>query len=287
MRQFRKISSPKEAIEFTRALYHSSQLVLEPSELTKARRDTNEQRKSTYGRKSRVKSGIILLMNENNNDGSDANFTRDLAVKVALEKVTLTQALHFLRIIFSAVQDSTVKDWIDMELLGYQDIDSLPNYRTSPGTLMANVEFASIGNVVHATMQIPTKLDCIKDSRLRLTESITSIEDYANCKTRKNLQKPVDLRVANTISDIDANNPFTIINAWQPISMSHLTQVQNAVRTKVIDILLKLNENGVTIEDGLEKSLSKELTKDVISIIHNNINIGDNNTFKNTGVSIS
>lgn len=206
-----------------------------------------------------------------------------IIVEIANGSKKLTDALFELKILLSDLGSLEVVSWIDSELKGYETDEKIPEYRKFGGVLCGNIEQSVLGSIVQRKMAIPIKVDRLDFRRRYLRENITEIENYAEEKEQGEITIPVDIRIANQIAALKLNEFTQIVSAWFKIPPSTYTTIINAVRSKILDILIMLekkygNLDDYTIDFGKEDE-RVEVSQLVVNIIHNDnsISIGDNN----------
>ncbi len=206
-----------------------------------------------------------------------------IIVEIANGSKKLTDALFELKILLSDLGSLEVVSWIDSELKSYETDEKIPEYRKFDGVLCGNIEQSVLGSIVQRKMVIPIKVDRLDFRRRYLRENITEIENYAEEKEQGEITIPVDIRIANQIAALKLNEFTQVVSAWFKIPPSTYTTIINAVRSKILDILIMLekkygNLDDYTIDFGKEDE-RVEVSQMVVNIIHNDnsISIGDNN----------
>ncbi len=211
-----------------------------------------------------------------------------ITISVAKGEKMLTDALFELKILLSDLGNSEITAWIENELNGYPPNKGCapPPYRKLKGTMLGTIQSIEMGRIINRRMVIPIKTDKMSFVDTYIWDNITSIEKYANDDSKsENRQIPVDLRVANSIADIELEPPYSqIISAGIIIPPSKYTDITNGVKQKILDILLLLEKTYGSINDYvIDFNSSKEkakTAKQIINIVYNNsdnISVGDNN----------
>lgn len=213
-----------------------------------------------------------------------------IIVEIANGSKKLTDALFELKILLSDLGSSEVASWIDSELSGYGAQDNIPDYREFEGTLCGNVEQLVLGNLVQRKIIIPIKKDYPDFNRRRLRENITAIEECEGNKESKEISIPIDMVNANSVTALAIGDFVQIISAWLKIPPSTYTAILNAVKSRILDILLMLekkygNLDDYTIDFGKDEERA-EISQIVVNIIHNDnsISMGDNNKISKSKV---
>lgn len=222
-------------------------------------------------------------------DSSGSKKRSKIIVEVANGSKNLTDALFELKILLSDLGNTEIVAWIDSELSGYKD-NNVPKYREFNGVLCGNVLQVGGGGLLKRQMVIPVKVDKLEYTKCRLKDNITAIAGYENKEEKGEISMPVDMRIANLIADLELNELCQINNAWFKIPLSKYTDILNAVKSRVLDILLMLekkygNLDSYTIDFGKGEERD-EISQIVINIIYNDngISMGDNNKISKSKV---
>ncbi len=213
-----------------------------------------------------------------------------IIVEVANGNKKLTDALFELKILLSDLGSSEIISWIDSELSGYKD-DNIPAYREFDGILFGNTLQA--GRLVRRNMAIPIKSEHSDCTHVKLRDNITAIEGFEKREDKSDLSISVNAILANAVAAYNPEAYCEINNAWIKIPLSKYTDILNAVKSRVLDILLMLekkygNLDGYTIDFG-KKEERDEISQIVINIIHNDnsISMGDNNKISKSTIGES
>lgn len=213
-----------------------------------------------------------------------------IIVEIASGNKKITNALFELKLLLSDLGDQEVTTWIDSELSGYGASDNIPEYRKFEGTLCGNVEQAVANKILQHKMAIPIKDEYPDFNQRYLRENITAIEEYGTNPSSKEISIPIDLVDANHVTALMIGNSVQIMGAWLKIPPSTYTAILNAVKSRVLDILLMLekkygNLDDYTIDFGKDEERA-EISQIVVNIIHNDnsISMGDNNKINKSKV---
>lgn len=213
-----------------------------------------------------------------------------IIVEIANGSKKLTDALFELKILLSDLGNTEIVTWIDSELSGYSD-DNVPTYREFDGILFGNTLQA--GRLIRRNMAIPVKREHSDCTHVKLRDNITAIESFENREDKSDLSISVNAILANAVANYNPEAYCEISNAWIKIPLSKYTDILNAVKSRVLDILLILekkygNLDGYTINFGKEEERA-EVSQIVINIIHNDnsISMGDNNKISKSKVGVS
>lgn len=213
-----------------------------------------------------------------------------IIIEVANGMKSLTDALFELKILLSDLDSLEAIAWIDSELSGYSD-NNVPAYREFDGILFGNTLQA--GRLIRRNMAIPVKSEHSNCTHVKLRDNITAIESFENREDKSDLSISVNAILANAVADYNPEAYCEVSNAWIKIPPSKYTCILNAVRSRVLDILLMLekkygNLDNYAINFG-EEDERMEVSKIVVNMIHNDnsVSIGSNNKISESKIGKS
>ena len=185
----------------------------------------------------------------------------------------LATALFKTKVLLHKLGEKELLDWVNGELNGYKDDDSIPKYRILNVTIRGNI---SNGGYRYQGQNLPTiHLDeKLKDklNTSKLTQSIAVVEEYTQ---QENIQIVIAPEFYNALSK-GLGNGYQVENAWGQLSAGVMTQVVTEVTSRLLDFVLDLSES---FPDELEVQELKDKAKEVgVSDLFNNAVFGDNVT---------
>jgi hypothetical protein len=187
----------------------------------------------------------------------------------------LTDILIKTKILAYKLKNSELKDWVDSELNGYSK-NTLPAYRV----LHCQV-IGTLSNGFKRAQNYPIPLNGL-DKELRegittifLFQSISTLDDFLNNKNEGELVNHISPEHYGYLSK-DLDNGFYIEYAVKKIDRLQIVQVMTSVKTKLLDFLLRLNEEIGEAEDIKPFTEGKE--KDMVSSLFNSAVFGNNTT---------
>jgi hypothetical protein len=200
---------------------------------------------------------------------------RDLRDSVTDSKTSsLADVLRKAKLLASALGNEEFKQWIDFELKGYPSNQDVPDYRRlnipSVGTFSG--PFRMLENYVLPTFNLPPEVKYHIEYAI-FPNSVKEIEEWAKTTGLKR-QWPTEL-VLLSASSLKMADGSVLIEAHQPLSKANLEGILDAVRTRLIDFLIKLQEMDSTIVDS-EDAIPK-LDKDQVAQTFNFTIQGDHN----------
>ena len=187
----------------------------------------------------------------------------------------LHTALFKTKVLLHRLGEKELVEWVNFELQGYKNIESLPSYRKIDVTVMGNISNAAY----HYSNQPLPLAHLDKQLRYNLTftnlmQSIAVIEDYST--QDENLSISIAPELYPSISK-GLGNGYVVVRAWGKHSVGGMLQVVTEVKSRLLDFVLELSER---IPEELGKEEMKEASKKAgVSELFNNTIIGDNATF--------
>lgn len=184
----------------------------------------------------------------------------------------LNNALFKTKVLMHKLGEKELVSWVDAELSGYPNIESLPEYRVLPVTVLGN-----FSNMAYRYSEQPLPLMHL-DKKLRknletthLTQSIAVLESYA--KDESNIAITIAPELYPSLSKGLASG-FNIERVWGIHSAGSMLQVINEVRSRLLDFVLQLSEK---IPNEVDTEKMKEISKEVgTSDLFRNAVFGDN-----------
>lgn len=186
----------------------------------------------------------------------------------------LNNALFKTKVLLHNLGEVQAISWVNSELNGYPNIDSMPEYRKLHISLYGNL---SNGYWYHNDQPLPlSHLD--KDLREKLEthpllQSIAVIESYA--KDDKHLTITIAPELFSSLGK-GLNEGYYVDRAWGKPSLGSMLQVITEVRSRLLDFILELSEK---LPDELDASEMKRKSKEIgTSDLFNNAVFRDNTT---------
>jgi plasmid maintenance system antidote protein VapI len=202
---------------------------------------------------------------------------------------SITNALLKIKVFSMRMKNSSLTEWIDKELNGYQSEDELPDYRKGGCNLVGNYINGrwKAEKQILATMNLP---DFVRESVEQMTfyQSISVLESYLKDDKMKMISVSIPAEVIGIITDTyqKMGNPYlTVYSAYKQVHIGAVEQIITEVRNKTLDLILKLEQEfgyDIDMQALMEK---KNDVNYLIQNIMNQITInndGDGNVI-NTG----
>lgn len=187
----------------------------------------------------------------------------------------LTDILIKTKVLAFKLKNKELSDWIDSELNGYEN-SNLPTYR-----LLSCQIIGSVSNGFQRAKNFPIPLIGL-DKKLRegmqtvtLSQSISTLDEFVQNEKGGKMIMNIPPEMYGYLSK-DLDNGFVIEYARREIDRIQVLQTLTSVRTKLLDFLLKINEEIGDADDV--KPLTQGVLKEkVASTFHSSV-FGDNTT---------
>lgn len=198
------------------------------------------------------------------------------------DEISITQALRRLTILASDIDHIDLKEWAEKELNGYEESDNIPDYRQIQSNTLIYSGIA--GNLQLTEVALPlqyiseetyNKIKCVN-----VKESIASIENMISkgqnylCINRSNLATEICSRTSDEIY-----GGIQCSKIEQRFALSQFEKIINTVKTKIINILLKLDKEFGCLDDldigcdKMSKKKANEVKEEINLIVNGDVNI--------------
>jgi hypothetical protein len=189
---------------------------------------------------------------------------KDLITDLIHDRITLNQGLTRAKLIALKTKDSHFLNWINSELNGY-DVENVPDYRVSQCGLKGTIsDYNGLRVIPINANKLDQRLGGVIYT-IRLTQDIDFLEGILDKEEGEIIFKmpPKLLEEMNKLVDT------RLIDCGKEINVSQIRYVINQTKQKLIDTLIKLNEEFPNFEN--EFIVSKENIERVQNIVNNNI----------------
>lgn len=187
----------------------------------------------------------------------------------------LSDALIKTKVLLHKIGHKELVSWVNSELNGYTDSDSVPEYRVLPAEVLVN---ASNGTYRVTSHHIPmghlNEKQRVSIETARMNQSLAVLEKFTE-NDSGHLQAHIPMESYGLLGK-GLGNHFQIESAWSNISSTSVLQILMQVRSRLLDFVLELN-------DQFPSELSEEKVKELIDSVDtgnlfNNAIFGDNTT---------
>lgn len=212
----------------------------------------------------------------------------DIIEILSSENCNLENALIKTKILLHKMGEKSLLTWVNQELNGYDNIESVPDYRK-----VQNIVIGSFQNYTTRYTNHPIPIMHLKDKELdfftiiKFSDSISTIESLS--KGEDTLYFSLELDFAPLLTK-NLDSSLNVTNLKRQVAKSQILGILTQIRSRLLDFILDVSEKiPEDISNKDIKSKSKEIdTKEIFNnaIFDGNItiNIGDNN--KNKSIQI-
>ena len=202
------------------------------------------------------------------------NLLDEIRSDLVNESASLSNTLRKAKILASAIGLPEFREWVEFELNGYKDRESVPEYRqvrpTNLGTLSG--PFQSMAkNVVLPTYVLP---DIVRDFAecMVFFDGVGELEALAGGSALHKRWPQEMLVIAQEV--MEWSGGMVLIDAQQPILSHVILGILDQVKNKLLDFVLGLQESNITSEDLEGRNVTSEIARNIFNVtIH-----GDRNT---------
>lgn len=187
----------------------------------------------------------------------------------------LTDILIKTKVLAFKLKNKELIEWIDSELNGYPK-NEVPDYRIISCQIIGTISngYQRMSNYPIPLLGLDKKhVDILKT--FKLVQSISTLDEFVHNEKGGKMAENIPAELYGYLSK-DFDNGFVVEYARREIDKVQIIQILTAVRTKLLDFLLKLNEELGDTEDV--KPLTEGRSKDKIASLFNSAVFGNNTT---------
>ena len=191
--------------------------------------------------------------------------------KLVNEEISLTVALKRLIVLATDINDSSLREWAEKEINGYNTTDEIPDYRKICSYSLYYNGFNSNLQVTN----VPLDIRYINDETLKMIEyhelrdPLSSLEKYV-----KEFKDGFSLDLTMLAPEVFKNSGRRLqcISIYQKFNVSQIEKVLQTLSSKIMDVFLKLDKEFGCLDNldiGFDKQSKKKIndTKQVIQQI--------------------
>ncbi|OFW02455.1 MAG: hypothetical protein A3G20_07250, partial [Acidobacteria bacterium RIFCSPLOWO2_12_FULL_59_11] len=182
---------------------------------------------------------------------------------------SLTEALLKTKVLLHKIGHQELVEWVNNELNGYSDQDSVPVYRILPAQVLAN-----LANRAYQIPAHPIPLghlgEEVRESleTAKMPQSLAVLEKLVEGKTG-HLETSIPME-ANGVLGQRLANGFMIQRAWSQIGKADVAQIFVQVRSRLLDFVLSLQDQlGENVSD--QEIMQRTDSLDASSLFNNAI----------------
>lgn len=211
----------------------------------------------------------------------------DIIDTLSDDNKSLTTPLLKVKVLASRIGNTELLNWVNSELDGYKNADSLPDYRVAKSIPRGNMQqgYHQENNVTLPIMIFGESL-ANKLIRFHLDQGVKALENLSNGESGDTLTKQFGADFCAFLTEAANKNGqrITITHAWVELHISDVIQVLAEIRSKLLDLLLKLETEYPNLESDLKTdSLDKSQVNQTIIHVMNNFNTSGDGNIVNTG----
>lgn len=205
----------------------------------------------------------------------------DLIDSLTDKSNSLTDILIQTKVLAFKLKNQELQNWIDHELNGY-GTSVVPEYRITPCEITGTISngFQRVTNYIIPLINLSDNIE--KEMKtVQIGQSISTLDEFVRKEKANGMYMNIPPEMYGYLSK-DFENGFVIEYAKRQINRVQIIAIMTAVKSKLLDFLLKLNEE-LEIEEisDLKTPESKEIVSSLFnsSVFGNNttIIVGDNN----------
>lgn len=210
---------------------------------------------------------------------------------------SLNNTLLKTKVLASRINNSNLLSWVNSELSGYPNDESLPDYRKN---IVSHIKGDYIvGSMKYSNQPIPTSgmndRFGINVNKTTFRQGISSLEELSKTGNSETLMLPFPAEIVGFLEQnwrtFDEENGYylNLINARKIIPRGAITEIVSQVKNRLLDFMLEIdNQYGNITEIKDLSSKNKEITQIMKQTIINNtgdgnlLNTGDSNEIKSS-----
>ena len=217
---------------------------------------------------------------------------------IANGTIDTTTALKRAKILFAALENTELLNWVNYEISGYPFEAKLPDYRIERGALKGSYFKGSIASHMKWNdVSIPLgKMppDVIDDFlRVPFYDGVNALKQLVDNSDNGQLARPIPADMFPYIAKYN-NDPYMNIVAARVVVSTHcVTNMFSVIENRLLDALLLLEKEFGVLDDLDIDTTAKSpeeidtIAKKVYVIVYNDksIHIGDGNKIKDSAIT--
>lgn len=185
----------------------------------------------------------------------------------------LADLLRKCKVLAARLKNKEFGEWVNQELNGYDNRSELPTYRViatqSCGNLVGTYG-RQMNNLAIPATSFPKEFQSLINRR-ELTMSVAALAEMANTdETVLRLRWPPEL-IAFASSKVTIVEDMSLVDGWQFLPVSHIKQVLDIVRTRILEFVLAIEEQDPAAGDALPGAPAPIPPATVTNIFHTSI----------------
>lgn len=209
----------------------------------------------------------------------------DIIEELMDSKTSLSSPLLKTKVLATKIENKTLLDWVNNEINGYSDLSHIPEYRILNCNVFINY-ILGFHQYTNQSLMISSFPETLRKSLegIVLNNSIAALENLASSPNTSDIESiPSGDELQRVQKHLKSNgNPnISILQLRKSTSVNAITQVVFTVRSKLLDLMLEIDNKfgNITDFDSIKNNNDKITTIMTNTVINNN---GDGNIL-NTG----
>ena len=205
---------------------------------------------------------------------------KELIKDISYDKISLNQALTRAKLIAYKIDNEEFISWINKELNGYDNLDTVPEYREFYCEMFAKVQnpYSGSKNVPIDLTEIDERIDGNLYNYVHMAGILNIEQNIIDAKDANEQYGYIDfpIEIVRDVRRIFERED--IIAVRRRIVFGRLHNILNMTKQKLLDTLLELNKAFPNLEDEYMNDDKKDTASQIIT------NIYGNNASSNVGV---
>ena len=192
----------------------------------------------------------------------------DISEDLTNESASLANTLRKAKILASRIASPDLREWVDSELNGYSDHEKVPSYRrykpTNFGTFSGPFQ-SQVRNMVLPTYNLPDVAKEFADNLL-FFEGVAALEGMLAQGIEAHHRKWPQEIVILAREAIQLSGGMVLVDAHQPIPSHLVAGILDAVKSRLLDFILGLEEHNVLSDGHSRGAEEREVVRDLLAV---------------------
>lgn len=202
-----------------------------------------------------------------------------IIIDIIKNNIDVAQALETLDLLLQDINNDEIKNWVDKEINGYSQDDTIPDYRIVNAHVTGTVRTYT---AIISKYNIPIPVKYSKDlEKITVTSGISEIMQLSVAEKESEthcLTMALPLQLINSIAQINGE----VTHAYRELSVYAYSNIIGKLKSKILSICKELEKQYGNLDDYYidfkNDDKEKETAKNIINIIFDkSIKIGDGN----------
>ena len=216
------------------------------------------------------------------------NLLDEIQADLMNETVGISKTLRKARVLAHGIESPELAEWVELEMGGYPNDDSVPSYRHFSLPIFGTFHSAFQNRTIEAEIPTSNFGEPVREvlSARSICEGVGAIEDMLTSNHDMfHVLLPMDVTLALKNHVTDAKG-LVLRETYHQITRHILAGILENVKGRLLVFVLDLQEKGVTSESINNDAGASELVKNSPSIHIGPINILGNNNAVTTGENV-